>query len=278
LTGAHYLRREGGTGAAWHRLRQAVTAARARGSGPAAFRRQSLSPLINTRIGPLDVRTDTLDEFDIAIQSRLAAADRDRRWLHPTPEAYMGEFARRRQRYEEVARHLIAEVIRPRAVRLAGHFSNARTDRMVHSDHCILWFGYCERFPAQVKVEFAIEHDDHVEQILVLYELGITPTFLKYKAHDNLTLRLEVVDDAHIAKWVEERMLEFVETYLQIDRGSPDLDDEIVTDPVCAMRINRGDAAAQMNYRGHTYFFCSDNCRRQFVDAPTNYILFRPNV
>jgi YHS domain-containing protein len=64
-----------------------------------------------------------------------------------------------------------------------------------------------------------------------------------------------------------------VESYLQIDRGPPD----IVIDPVCAMRISSPAAAAQVNYRDHTYFFCTDECQRQFVASPTGYILFRPN-
>jgi YHS domain-containing protein len=225
----------------------------------------------------MDTLTDSLDEFDTAIYARIAAAAKAPNWTSAIREGYMGEMGKRLQRYDEVARHMIADLVRPRMLRLASHFSTARSDRMPHSDHSVLWFGYCERFPANVKLEFTTEHDERVEHLCVRYELAIAPSFLKFKAHDNLTLPLEAIDDDAITQWVERRMLEFVETYLQIDRGSTESDEEVVTDPVCAMRFKRTDATAQANYRGHSYFFCSEDCHRRFAADPNYYILFRTN-
>jgi YHS domain-containing protein len=221
----------------------------------------------------MDTLKDSLDEFAAAIQSRIAAADGAPKWTGASVQAYMEQFAPRRQRFEGIAAHLVADVIRPRMLRLASFFNTARSDRVQLPDRCVLSLGYCERFPVNVKLQFAIEHDERVEHVCIHYELSIMPTFQKFTAHENLTLPLEKIDDFIVAQWVEARILEFVESYLQIDRGPPDT----VTDPVCAMRINRSAAAAQENYRGHTYFFCTDECHRQFVANPTHYILFRPS-
>lgn len=44
-----------------------------------------------------------------------------------------------------------------------------------------------------------------------------------------------------------------------------------VKDPVCGMAIDTGMAQAQEAYQGGSYFFCSDQCHRQFLAAPERY-------
>ncbi|WP_350029171.1 heavy metal translocating P-type ATPase [Caballeronia sp. AZ10_KS36] len=43
------------------------------------------------------------------------------------------------------------------------------------------------------------------------------------------------------------------------------------TDPVCGMEVER-DSAYRQTCRGHTYYFCSDDCRRKFQSAPDAYL------
>jgi adenylate cyclase len=45
----------------------------------------------------------------------------------------------------------------------------------------------------------------------------------------------------------------------------------MVTDPVCGMRIDSGDAAATAEHEGRTYYFCSEACRDAFVADPKAY-------
>jgi len=98
------------------------------------------------------------------------------------------------------------------------------------------------------------------------------PVFVKLNERDKLTLPIDNVSDDEVAAWVEERLLEFVDAYLRIDRGTDDFDDEPATDPVCGMRISRSTAAASDNYRGHPYFFCSKECQERFAREPTAYV------
>ncbi len=44
-----------------------------------------------------------------------------------------------------------------------------------------------------------------------------------------------------------------------------------VQDPVCRMKIKRDHAAARSEYRGKTYYFCSDLCRDRFIQDPARY-------
>ncbi len=46
----------------------------------------------------------------------------------------------------------------------------------------------------------------------------------------------------------------------------------LVTDPVCGMRINKAYAAAQMKYQGQTYYFCLEESKNKFAADPSAYL------
>ncbi len=48
-------------------------------------------------------------------------------------------------------------------------------------------------------------------------------------------------------------------------------------DPVCGMAIDRHNPPARMEYRGRTYLFCSEDCRRQFEKHPERYATEQPD-
>lgn len=45
-----------------------------------------------------------------------------------------------------------------------------------------------------------------------------------------------------------------------------------VKDPVCGMTIESATAAGQAAHDGRTYFFCSDQCQRQFEQSPEKFV------
>ena len=98
------------------------------------------------------------------------------------------------------------------------------------------------------------------------------PLFIKMSEHDRLTEPLDSIPDDTVAAWVEERLCEFLDSYLRIDRGSDELEEDTATDPVCGMRIRRSAAVASDSYRGHPYFFCSHQCHRQFSRRPVDFV------
>ena len=48
--------------------------------------------------------------------------------------------------------------------------------------------------------------------------------------------------------------------------------DNLVKDPVCGMEVDPDQAEHSAEYGGHTYYFCCDGCREQFVAAPEKYL------
>lgn len=45
-----------------------------------------------------------------------------------------------------------------------------------------------------------------------------------------------------------------------------------VKDPVCGMGIDPKTAAGKSEYKGQTYYFCSNGCKRAFDKEPERYV------
>ena len=45
-----------------------------------------------------------------------------------------------------------------------------------------------------------------------------------------------------------------------------------VLDPVCGMTISPDDAVGHVDYKGQTYYFCSDSCLAQFKESPDRFL------
>ena len=46
----------------------------------------------------------------------------------------------------------------------------------------------------------------------------------------------------------------------------------MVKDPVCGMDVDPKTAAAQSEYQGKTYYFCSLGCKKDFDKEPQKYV------
>ncbi len=46
----------------------------------------------------------------------------------------------------------------------------------------------------------------------------------------------------------------------------------MATDPVCGMKVDEKQAAANAVYEGKTYYFCSDTCHKTFTADPKKYL------
>jgi YHS domain-containing protein len=44
----------------------------------------------------------------------------------------------------------------------------------------------------------------------------------------------------------------------------------VANDPVCGMEVDEK-SSAKTEYDGHTYYFCSSECKREFQEDPESY-------
>ncbi len=52
---------------------------------------------------------------------------------------------------------------------------------------------------------------------------------------------------------------------------------EQVKDLVCKMDVDSEKAAATIDYKGETYYFCSKGCKEQFAQNPKKYLRAEEN-
>jgi len=213
-----------------------------------------------------------LATFTEHVQDVLRDAYRVPHWTPEEAEEYMDGYGVRRQRFEQLADHLNREIIRPRLEMVTSYLANAIMQDETSPHRSVCWFEFCQRFPTVAQLEFAIEHDVRFEKLIVQTHIHMMPVFVRYNEQDNLTLPWDSIGDAIVADWVEERLLEFLDTYLRIDAGGDDYAEEPVTDPVCGMQIVRLAAPASDSYHGHPYYFCCKDCHAKFLEDPKQYV------
>lgn len=44
------------------------------------------------------------------------------------------------------------------------------------------------------------------------------------------------------------------------------------TDPVCAMEVDEREAAGKSEYQGRAFYFCSEECKKEFDKNPERYV------
>jgi YHS domain-containing protein len=211
-----------------------------------------------------------LTAFERRVQERLAETDERRRLRQNHLEQRMREFDERHRQYTELADRIMQTIIGPRMRKLAEHFDNAKfpEEDQPHRHHCLCCLERSERFPASVRLELAVNHDADYETVQVQYRLEILPVFFAFKDKDQLAFPRGAVDEKRLAAWVDDRLIEFLDSYLQLEVTDQYHRDNVATDPVCGMEVNKAVATARMEYRNQTYYCCLDECRQKFAADP----------
>jgi YHS domain-containing protein len=213
-----------------------------------------------------------LATFTEHLQDVLRDAYRIPHWTPEEAEKYMAEYGARRHRFEQLAHDLNQDVVSPRLEMVASFFANTRMQDELPSNRSSCWFEFCQRFPAVAQLDFAIEHDIRFEKLIIHMRTRIMPAIVHMNEQDHLPLSLDSVGKEKIADWVEERLLEFLDTYLRIDAGNGGFFEEPAMDPVCGMRIVRSSAAATDIYNGYPYYFCCVDCLMKFQEDSAQYV------
>jgi YHS domain-containing protein len=215
-----------------------------------------------------------IDVFEQRVKERLAVTDERRRLRQNHLEQRMQALEQRHQQFSALADRLMRQIICPRMRKLAEHFDNAEFPDAEPPDkhHCLCRLQHTDRFPATAHLELAVSHDGDYETVQVLYHLEILPVFFSYNGNDQLALPRDAVNEERVAAWVDDRLVEFVDAYLQVEVMDQYQSENLVIDPVCGMRVHKADATARFEHRGRTYYFCLEECRQKFAAAPQRYL------
>lgn len=208
------------------------------------------------------------------IREKLATAEAKRRKWQAALTVEMQAQQERLERFNGEAKRWMQVVIAPKMERLAACFVNAQL-RLPDANRpflCACEFAHTSEFPATTKLELALFPDAALENGVVAYAVEILPIFFAFERKDQLTVSLDGSADAAVSDWVDEKLLAFVDIYLQLPEAEHYQRDNLVIDPVCGMRINKQFAAASAELGGKTYYFCVEECRRRFTEDSARYL------
>ncbi len=217
---------------------------------------------------------DDRSSFEQRIKQKLADADVLRRCSANQTLKRMEQIDHRSHQFNEAASRVMRDIIRPRMEILTSQFDNATlTDSDEQQNlRCVCVFGRTARYPAETRLDIGIGHDGEIENLLLSYNLQILPVFIRFDRHDEMACPLDEVDDNRFAAWVENKIEQFVDTYLSLEHSPQYQRENLVTDPVCGMTINKTVATSQAKHQGKAHYFCTEDCHRAFVEHPERYI------
>lgn len=165
------------------------------------------------------------------------------------------------------AKRRIETVILPMMQELLQHFDNGKVEVQLSDDYfgCVCEFAHTPRFPATVRFGIALLPGNET-CYTVRSDLNILPVLMEYNRNSEALFPLEGDDDA-LSAWIEDRILEFVDTYLRLETHPLYQKDNTVIDIVCGMHIPFTAATSSVVRDGRTFYFCSEHCKEAFVKS-----------
>ena len=119
---------------------------------------------------------------------------------------------------------------------------------------------------AEIVLRFTATTDQEVRHLVLEYDLHILPILMKYEKHAQLELPLDSPSPEVIEKWIDDRIVDFVKTYLSLHRNEFYLKGHLVTDPITGTQFPRYAAAATLEWEGKTYHFIGEETRKAFAE------------
>ena len=197
------------------------------------------------------------------ISSRLERHERELADKQEQLDSRMKELLEQRERFAAAASQQIEKVILPRMEELNRRFTNGKIELLQNDAFFIACeFAHTPQFPATVRLSISLSPVNYA-QFVARYNLSILPVLMEYEPHAEEAFPIEGSEDA-LAGWVEDRILDFVDTYLRLETHPLYQKDNMVVDIVCGMRIP-STAATALERHGRTFYFCSEHCKEAFI-------------
>lgn len=117
---------------------------------------------------------------------------------------------------------------------------------------------------AHIRLRLSASTDYEVRKLVLDYNLEILPILMKFDSHQQAEWPLDAVDRQAVANWIDDRLVDFVKTYLSLHQNEYYLKDHMVEDPIAGVRFPKLAAAATLERDGKTYYFIGEETRREF--------------
>jgi len=208
------------------------------------------------------------------IDAELAAAESRLGRIRLEAAADYENLAERYRQFVGITEKLLSD---PRAgylKKLAERFDNAELTRTQTRSGFLgeLRFRYTANFPASVTLSLALTHDSTVRNVFVTYDVEILPIFMNYERHDEISFPVDGFDFDKAFAWVDDKIVQFVRTYMELQFAEQYQKENLVTDPVVSVRFSKIHAHSQETYRGTTFHFLTGDSAMLFKESPERFV------
>jgi YHS domain-containing protein len=177
------------------------------------------------------------------------------------------EYRERQKRLEQLGAVFgqLAEVWKPRLEMLAAKFGDRVqvTPRLTPSTREAA-FEFKSKV-GRVRLRFSALTDRDVQKVILAYDLEIIPIVMRFEPHAELEFPLGAVDKAATARWIDDRIVDFVRTYLAMGEDDVYAKAPMVEDPVAHVQFPEFAAGASLEWQGRKYYFIGEETRREFA-------------
>ncbi len=197
------------------------------------------------------------------IEAEFAAADhREKQFLAQQAQEYQ-ERHRRLELFDQTLKQL-PDIWRPPLQELAKKFGErVKVEPKIEPGRRSATFNFQSEL-ARINLCFSVAPDPDVRKLIVSYDLDILPILMKFEKHSEIEFPLEAVDKAALARWFDDRIIDFVKTYLALHENQYYLKDHMVEDPVAKVLLPKYAAGATLERDGKTYYFLNETTCREF--------------
>ena len=117
---------------------------------------------------------------------------------------------------------------------------------------------------ARITLNFTATTDVDVRNLVLEYSLDILPVLMTYPDRERINQPLDQIDEKAIGAWIDERIVDFVKTYLSVHENEFYLKAHMVEDPVAHVRFPEFAAASTLERGGKTLYFIANETRVEF--------------
>lgn len=184
------------------------------------------------------------------------------------------DLEKRYQQYEKMRTELAEKVIKPRLEQIAAEVPGVQHDlkRDIDGANLTLSFPRTKERAALVELILSISHDDSFKQVIFGYELRIIPVFMEFEKFSKLSLPLEGLKTEQVGAWLDERLVSFMKTYLNMQFVEQYQKENLATDPVLNRRFPANLAVGTIEHKGAKYQFVSAESKKMFEANPEKYV------
>ncbi len=160
----------------------------------------------------------TVDTLIERITAEFAAVEEKKRKRRVEHQQQQEARQKRLETFGKVLDDL-RDVWRPRLEALAQQFG-PRVKVSPHIEPSLRETTFAfESTVARIDLCFSATTDPDITKVVLGYDLHIIPVLMRFEGHSEIAFPLDGVDREAAARWIDDRIVEFVRTYLRLHEG-----------------------------------------------------------